>query len=315
VDKGQDREALETPGNRFLLYEDRPTNWDAWDIDPFALETARDCPPAHACAIATDSPMRAEVSFSRRLGKASTLEQRVRLDAGSRRLEFHTEVEWQEDERMLKVAFPVAVRALEATYEMQFGHARRPTHYNTPHDLARFEVPGHKWVDLSEHGFGVALLTDSKYGYHTFGNAMHITLLRAPSLPDPRADRGRHEFAYALFPHAGTWQEAGVVAQATCFNAPLLWARSASGPLSYFAVDDPNLVLDTVKRAEDSEALLLRLYEAHGGRGRARLRVALPFTRAVRCNILEEEGEELQAADGVVEIPYRPHQIVSLLLK
>jgi alpha-mannosidase len=144
---------------------------------------------------------------------------------------------------------------------------------------------------------------------------MHITLLRAPLSPDPQADRGRHVFAYAIFPHPGTWQDAGVVAQAHGFNAPLLWAAAAAGPASFFALDDPNLVLDTVKRAEDSEALLLRLYEAHGARGRARLRVGLPCSRAVLCNILEEEGEELPVVGGAVEIPYRPHQVVSLLLE
>jgi alpha-mannosidase len=315
VEKHSGREAMAGKGNLFLLYDDRPTNFDAWDIDPFALETARPCPAAETCQVAAASPLRAEVEFVRRIGSASTLRQRVRLESGAGRLEFHTQVDWSEANRMLKVAFPVQVRAMDATYEMQFGHIQRPTHYNTSYDLARFEVPGHKWADLSEHGFGVALLTDCKYGFHTYGNAMHITLLRAPKLPDPEADMGSHSFAYAVYPHPGGWQEAGVVAEGYCFNAPLLWTRASAGPTSFFSVDDPGLVLDTVKQAEDSQALLLRLYEAHGGRGLARLRVNLPFTSAVRCNILEEEGEALKAADGLVEIPYRPHQIVSLLLR
>ena len=216
---------------------------------------------------------------------------------------------------MLKVAFPVDVRAFNATYEMQFGHVERPTHYNNSYDLARFEVPGHKWVDLSEHGFGVSLLTDCKYGYHTFGNTMHITLLRAPKSPDPEADMGQHSFAYAVYPHQGSWREAEVVAEGFGFNAPLLWTRRAADPVSFFSVDDSNLVLDTVKKAEDSDALLLRLYEAHGARGVAELKVGLPFASAVQCNTLEEEGEPLAVVDGVVEIPYRPHQIVSLLLR
>jgi len=268
------RDAMAGKGNQFFSYVDKPTGWEAWDIDPWALETARACPGAESCEVILDSALRGEVAFTYKVGKHSTLKQTVRLDADSRRLEFHTKVDWQEDDTMLKVAFPVQVRATEATYEMQFGYTTRPTHYNNKHDLAQYEVPGHKWIDLSEHGFGVALLSESKYGYHTFGDTMHITLLRAPGKPDPRADRGSHTFAYAVYPHAGGWREAGVVAEGYSFNTPLLW--SGADPVSYFSVDDANLVLDTVKRAEDSEALVLRLYEAHGGRGTARVKVGLP---------------------------------------
>jgi alpha-mannosidase len=315
VEKDVEREALSGIGNQFLIYDDHPTAWDAWEIDPFALETAKACPPADSCAVVTRSPLRAEIEFSRKIGKESSLVQKVRLDAGARRLEFHTEVDWHESDKMLKVAFPVNARSLNATYEMQFGHVERPTHYNNSFDLAKFEVPGHKWADLSEYGFGVSLLTDCKYGYHTFGNSMHITLLRAPKAPDPEADMGAHSFAYAIYPHQGSWQEAGLVAEGYSFNAPLRWAASLSEPVSYFAVGDPNLVLDTVKKAEDSEGLLLRLYEAHGARGVAELTPALPFKSAVCCNILEESGEELQVIDGKILIPYRPHQIISILLK
>ena len=315
--KDGQREVMAEPGNKFLIYDDRPTAFDAWDIDPFALETAKECPPAESCALVEKSALRAEVEFTHRIGKSSALKQRVRLDAGAGRLEFHTEVDWSESSKMLKVAFPVEVRALNATYEMQFGHTERPTHYNTRHDLAKFEVPGHKWIDLSEHGFGLALLTDCKYGYHTFGNRMHITLLRSPKSPDPEADMGKHSFAYAVYPHQNSWQNAGVVAEGYSFNAPLLWIRSNDEPVSYFAVEDSNLVLDTVKRAEDADALVLRLYEAHGARGVAKLKVNLPCRSAVRCNTLEtaEKKGRLEIVDGVIEIPYRPHQIISLLLE
>ena len=313
VEKASGREAMAGRGNQLLTYVDKPTAWDAWDVDPWALETAKECPGAAAREVVGEAPLRAEVAFSHAVGKRSALKQVVRLDAGSGRLEFHTEVDWQEDDTMLKVAFPVAVRSMEATYEMQFGHTARPTHYNTRHDLARFEVPGHRWVDLSEHGFGVALLSESKYGFHTLGNTMHMTLLRAPGMPDPRADRGQHRFAYAVYPHTGTWQEAGVVAQGCGFNVPLQWCCAEE--VSWFSVDDPGLVLDTVKRAEDSDALVLRLYEAHGGRGTARVRVGLPFESAALCNTLEEAGEPLDVVGDEIVVPYRPHQIISLLVR
>ena len=313
VEKASGREAMAGRGNQLLTYVDKPTAWDAWDIDPWALETARECAGAESCEVVSQSPLRGEVTFSHKVGKKSNLKQVVRLDAGGGRLEFHTEVDWQEDDTMLKVAFPVQVRAMEATYEMQFGHTARPTHYNSMQDLARYEVPGHKWVDLSEHGFGVSLLSESKYGYHTLGNTMHITLLRAPGMPDPKADRGQHTFVYAVFPHQGSWQDAGVVAEGYRFNVPLLW--TGAEPASFFGVDDANLVLDTVKRAEDSDALVLRLYEAHGGRGTARVRVGLPMASVAQCNTLEEVGEALQIEGEEILVPYRPHQLISIMVK
>ena len=221
VDRATGREALAAPGNRLELYDDRPVAFEAWDIDPFHLETRQDCPPATSYEVVTDSPLRAEVAFERAIGEASTMRQVVRLDAGSRRLEFHTEIDWHEERTLLKTCFPLAVRAPNATYEMQFGYAERPTHYSTSHDRARYEVPGHRFADLSEHGFGVAVLTDCKYGYSCYGNELRISLLRASKSPDPEADMGRHEFAYAVLPHAGGWREGGVVAEAALFNQPL----------------------------------------------------------------------------------------------
>jgi alpha-mannosidase len=315
VELGSGREALAAPGSVLQVYDDRPTAFDAWDIDPFHLETAADCPPATSCEVTATGPLRAEVAFERPVGRASIMRQVVRLDAGARRLEFHCEVDWRESHTMLKVLFPAGVRSPDATYQMQFGCTERPTHYSTSHDLARYEVPGHRFADLSEHGFGVALLTDCKYGYSTYGNEMRISLLRSPTEPDPRADIGRHEFAYAVMPHAGGWREAGVVGEAARFETRLRWAPGAAEPHSFFSVDDPNLVLDTVKRAEDSDALVVRLYEAHSARGTARLRVGVPFTDAVSCNLLEDPGEPFETDGDEIVLAYRPHEIVSVLLR
>ena len=315
LEKGTDRETMSAPGNVFQIYDDRPTAYDAWDVDPFHLETERNCAPGRFVGIHDPSPLRVEVAFEHKIGTKSALRQVVRLDANSRRLEFHTQVDWQESNTMLKVAFPVNVRAMNATYEMQFGNAERPTHYNTMYDLARYEVPGHKWADLSEHGFGVALLTESKFGYSTFANTMRISLLRSPKVPDPKADMGLHRFSYAIVPHAGGWREAGIVAEGYRFNCPLLWAKSSAQPLSFFSVESENLVLDTVKKAEDSGDIVLRLYEAHGARGKAIIRTAIPFKRAVFCNILEEESGAAILDDGKIVVPYTPYQIVSVKLK
>jgi alpha-mannosidase len=254
------------------------------------------------------------VAFERPIGAASHTRQTIRLDAGAQRLEIHTAIDWHESHRLLKACFPLAVHAHTATYQIQFGAIERPTHFSTSHDLARFEVPGHRFADLSEHGFGVALLTDATYGYSCLGSELCLSLLRAPKWPDPEADIGRHEFVYALMPHAGGWQTAGVVAEAARLGSPIRWAAVAPGASAYASVEDPNLVLDTIKLAEDSDALVLRLYEAHGARGRATVRLGLPFSRAWRCNLLEDPGAELPVSDGAIEVDYRPWEIVSLLV-
>jgi alpha-mannosidase len=314
IEKATGRETLAAPGNRLELYDDRPVAFDAWDVDPFHLETRRDVPPATSYDLVSDSPLRAEVAFERAVGEASRLRQVVRLDAGSPRLEFHTTVDWHESHTFLKVCFPLAVRAPSATYEMQFGYAERPTHYSTSADRARYEVPGHRFADLSEHGFGAAVLTDCKYGYSCYGNELRISLLRAPKSPDPEADMGRHEFAYALLPHAGGWRKAGVVAEALRFNMPIRWWGGSIPEGSFAAVDDPNLVLDAVKRAEDSNAIVLRLYEPHGGRGTARLRLAASFDAARLANVLEDDAGPLEVEDGAIVVPYRPHQLVTVMV-
>ena len=173
-------------------------------------------------------------------------------------------------------------------------------------------MPGHRFADLSEHGFGAAVLTDCKYGYSCSGSELRVSLLRAPKSPDPEADLGRHEFAYALVPHADGWRDAGIVAEAARFNAPLRWVDGDVPDQAFAQVDDPNLVLDTIKRAEDSDALVLRLYEAHGGRGTARVRLTSPVDSARRANVLEDDGEALVADGDAIVFPYRPHEIVTI---
>jgi alpha-mannosidase len=314
VDKASGREALAAPGNRLELYDDDPVKFDAWDVDPSHLETRRDCPPAESWTQIAADPLRAEIAFERRVGERSRLRQVIRLDAGSRRLEFQTTVDWHESHTLLKVCFPLAVRATRATYETPFGTTERPTHYTTSFDRAQYEVPGHRFADLSEHGFGAALLTDSKYGYSCYGNELRISLLRSPKSPDPEADMGRHAFAYALVPHEGGWREAGVLAEAVHFNAPIRWTDGvATEPLA--EVIDGDLVLDTIKRAERSDQLVLRLYEPFGGRGVARVLLRAAFGEAKLANALEDELGDVTLEDGALVLPYRPHEILTVLVR
>ncbi len=309
------REALSGQGNALILYDDRPTQYDAWDVDPYHLEKSRPAAAAHACRVTRREALRAEVTFERKVGRSSSMTQVVRLEAQSPRLEFHNTVDWNESNTMLKAAFPLSVRNMNATYEMQFGAVERPTHFNDPAAVGKYEVPAHRWADLSEFGFGVALLNDCKYGYSTHGNMMHLSLLRSPQSPDPSADRGRHEFAYALMPHAGDWRSGGVVAEALRFNVPVLWAQgSPAAPRSFFEVDHASVMIDTVKQAEDSSAVVVRMYECHGGRGRATLRTTLPATQAAWCNVLEDVTGPATVRNGQVEFEFGPYQILTLRL-
>jgi alpha-mannosidase len=317
-DKTARRESIEPgqPGNTFVLYEDLPNAWEAWDMDVFHLEKKLPLAGAASAKVVASGPLRAAIAFDFSISSHSHIRQMVSLDALSARLDFACEVDWHEKQKFLKVEFPLNVRAQSATYEIQFGHVERPTHFNTSYDMARFEVPAHKWADLSESDFGVALLNDCKYGYAAHGNVLRLSLLRAPTYPDPQADQGLHQFRFALYPHTGSPQSAGVAEAAYRFNVPLLTGPSAGPDIqqSFFAVDNPALVVDTIKKAEDSDAMIVRLYEARGTRGSARLSSFLPFKSAALVNLLEDELAPLDWLDGGVELGFKPFEIITIRL-
>jgi alpha-mannosidase len=240
------------------------------------------------------------------------------LDAGSRVLRFECDVDWQEEHKLLKVAFPVAVRSPRATYEIQFGHVERSTHANTSWDQARFEVCGHRWADLGEAGYGVALLNDCKYGYDIRGSVMRLSLLRAPTHPDPTADRGMHRFTYALMPHPGDLRAAGVIAAAEDLNAPLRIVRGGPTPdrrRSLVETDTPQVVVEAIKRGEDSEAVIARLYEAWGGSCTVQVQTTLGATRAYLCDLLERNLEEVAIDGGAVQLSLAPFKVLTLKLE
>lgn len=315
-DKRHDREVLEAgqPANQLVLFEDRPVDFEAWDVEACHLENRSPLPAAKRARIIERGPLRAGLEFQYAFGK-SAMTQRVFLDRLEARLDFECDVDWRHRKRFLKVEFPVAVHAPEAAFEIQFGHVKRPTHFSSSHDMARFEVSGHKWVDVSEAGYGVALFTDSKYGYAVHGNVMRISLLRGSEAPDPTADLGRNFFRFALFPHAGTLQQAGVVRRACEFNAPWIPVAGEIERQSWFSIDSPHVVIDTVKKAEDSGRLIVRLYECHGARGKARLATSLPLAGATLTNLLEEPLEPLPVRDGEVELAFKPFQILTVCME
>ena len=318
IHKATERECIEPDqaGNTFVLYEDLPNAWEAWDVDIFHLEKTLSKNGAVSCHIGQTDPLRASLIFEYQLSSESWLRQEVSLDVLSERLDFSCEVDWHEQQKFLKVEFPLNIRAPHATYEIQFGHVQRPTHFNTSYDLARFEVPAQKWADLSEPDFGVALLNNCKYGYAAHRNVLRLSLLRSPRYPDPQADQGKHQFRFALYPHTGNPQSAGVTEQAYRFNVPLITVP-AGGPdieESFFSIDPPGMILDTIKKAEDSDALIVRLYESRGIRGKLHLTSALPVQSAMLVNLLEDEIAPLDWQNGTLELDFSPFEIITAQL-
>ena len=318
-DKRHRRETIEAgeKGNQYVLFEDRPAMWDAWDVDIHHLEKRRHVGEVKALRVIEKGPLRVTVEVELGISEQASLIQRISLSAESPRLDFEATVDWHEKDQFLKVEFPLALRSDYATYEIQFGHVRRPTHFNTTWDFARFEVSAHRWADLSEPGYGVALLNESKYGYACHGNVLRLSLLRASKSPDATADMGKHRFRYALFPHAGGPQLGGVIPEAAAFNQPLRVFATSAEPRSesFFALDNPAVVLDTVKKAEDSDALILRLYESHGAHQVARLDSRLPIRKASRVNLLEDGNEIVRATKGRINLTLRPFEVVTLKIE
>jgi len=316
-DKHAQREVLSGPGNLWQLHDDNPKRWDAWDLDLDYLESVTDLTALAEQGIDEAGGLRGAVHFTREFGK-SRFSQRMILDAESRVLRFECEVDWRESHKMLKVAFPVAVSANQATYEVQFGHLERPTHGDTGKAKAMFEVCAQRWADLGDGSYGVALLNDCKHGYDIHGSVMRLSLLRAPTHPDPTADQGWHRFTYALLPHAGDFRRAGVIEAAEDLNAPLraVFSDLPDGSAeSLIEVDTSQVVVEAIKRAEDSDAAIVRLYEAWGRGCRARVRTTLPASRAYLCDLLERKIEEVPVRDGVVELQLTPFKILTLKLE
>ncbi|MFP5322629.1 MAG: alpha-mannosidase, partial [Acidimicrobiia bacterium] len=309
-----DRDVLAGPGNVLQLFRDLPNTYDAWDVDEHTLRLAPELlTDVDHLEVVEQGALRVAVRVRRSFG-ASTLEQTYVLRAGSARIDVVTDVDWQERERLLKAAFPLDLRTDDARYEVQYGHVRRPTHRNTSWDAARFEVCAHTWADVSEPGFGAAVLNDGKYGHDCLGDAasttMRITLLRSACYPDPDADRGRHRFTYSLLPHDGTLHE--VLPEAWSLNVPARVVDADPTP-SVAAVDHPGVVITAVKAADDGSGdLVVRLHEALGGRARAAVTTAAVFSSAVRCDLLERPIAEPEAVDGGLALELRPFEVRTL---
>jgi alpha-mannosidase len=313
-DKTFEREVLADRGNQLWLFTDVPRQFDAWDIDETYTDEGTELLAVAEPELIEAGPVRAALRVIRRYEDIEIVQDYC-LAANSRRFDIATKVKWRGRRRLLRAIFPFAIHTHEVWSETAFGAVARPNHRNTPWDQARFEIPVHRWADLSEPGYGVSLLNNGKYGYSAHGNVLGISLLRGPIYPDPYADEGEHEFVYALFPHAGDWRN-GTVREAEEMHAPLrIIPASGSGWPSLFRFTEESLKLGSLKKAEDSEAIILRLYEPHGGRGKTTIESALPLQKAAIVNILEDETRELTIDDDHrITFGFKPFQVISLKL-
>jgi alpha-mannosidase len=313
--------APEQWANALVAFEDRPLNYDAWDIDIFYEEKPYPVQDVEGIEVVEHGPIRGGVEITRRFGN-STIRQRILIYNTLARIDFATEIDWHEHQMLLKAAFPVDINAPRATYEIQFGAVERPTHRNTSWDMARFETCAQRWVDLSEGDYGVALLNDGKYGYDVHNNVLRLTLLKSGVYPDPQADQGTHRFTYSLLPHTGDWRAGEVVRRAAELNTPLLAVRgqgTVSGnngvAPSFVTCDAQHVVLDTIKTAENGDGIMVRLYEAHNARGPVTLTFGQPVAHAERCNLLEEHASDVAFDGNTVRFRIKPFEIVTLRVR
>lgn len=312
-------------GNLLQIHPDQPNNWNAWDVDRFYLNTHVDLVEADEVSL-VDLGGGPAVRVVRSFG-ASRIVQTLRLDPDTKSLIVDTDVDWHESEKFLKAAFPFDVHADRVASEIQFGHIFRPTHTNTSWDQARFETAAHRWVHVGEPDYGVALSNTATYGHDVSRSTrddggttttLRLSLLRAPHYPDPESDRGEHHFTYVV--HAGV-AIAGAVEAGYRTNLPLRSVQGANAPAPLLTLDNPGVVVEAVKAADDHEReVIVRLYESLGVRASGTLTAGFDVDDVVETDLLERplshpSGALASHEGNQVSLKLRPFQIVTLRLR
>ncbi len=316
-----DREILKKgeKGNVLLAFEDYPAEYDAWELRRNYREKFWEIDDVSS--VETVDKGAAKGFRIRRKFLGSEIVQTVLLYDCTRRVDFVTEADWHTEHIALKAAFPTDINATRATYDIQFGNIERTTYENTSWDAAKFEVCAHKYADLSEDGFGVALMNDCKYGYDVHDGTMRLTLLRCPTFPDPDCDKGRHAFTYSVYAHDGAVR-ADTMQAAFLLNDPLRAAAIGANPGgdlpdsdSLVCADCADVVVETVKEAENSDEIVVRLYEGFNRRSHAKVRFGFDIRRAFLADLMENPVKELSVKDNAVELEFKPYEILTLLLQ
>lgn len=322
-DKEAGREVISGPGNQFQIFEDDPGyKFSAWDV-AYHLEEFRYAPELTSpWSLEANGPHFAVLKASWKV-LDSVIEQELWLYAGEQRIDFKTRADWHNHRKMWKVAFPLEIRTRTAVYDLPFGHIERPTTRNTSWEEAKFEVCGHKWADLSEGNYGVALMNNCKYGYDARENVLRLSLLRSPVRPDPGSDEGEHLFTYSLLPHRGGWREARVTRRAYELNSPALAVglQAQPGgelPESFCLVrpESESLIVEAVKQPEEGEGLILRSFDSLGTRGGIRFTAGIELAEVTSTDLMEEHvspvpvHEKRQFGDDYTPYEIKTHRLI-----
>ncbi len=303
--------------NRLIAYEDKPHNHDAWDIKCFYNEKFWTIDNVESCETVESGAVRTVIKVVRRFN-TSVINQYFVFYPHTARIDVNYVVDWKERDIALKVDYPVDVNTVKATYDIQFGNLERTTHNNTTWDFAQFEVCGHKWADLSDNSFGFSVLNDCKYGWTIKEGHIKPTLLRSATSPNNLQDREIHNFTYALYPHSGAVASSDVVDEGYSLNVPLYCTKTdaGSGELasswSLINTDKSNVIIETVKKAEDSDALIVRLYETWNMRTSCSVKFGKEVASASICNLLEEKDEALEVVGDIASLEFKPFEIKTL---
>lgn len=304
-------------GNQLVAYADYPMDYDAWEIDIYYKEKSWIINQVESAKIISHGQIRTTVEIIRKF-EQSVIKQHIHFYEDSPRIDFETWIDWQQEHVLLKTHFPVAINSLSATYDIQFGNVERSVHQNTSWDLAKFEVSAQKWMDISENGFGVALLTDSKYGYDADYQKMGLTLLKSATDPYQHADKGSHYFVYALYPHSGDVYHSDVIDQGYDFNVPLLIQEDISlrkAPELLLMWQNTHVILDTVKVAEDEDCLIYRFFETENKQDLIEIMLDQSVESVWECNLLEENIQNLPIDNHKIECIFKPFEIKTFKVK
>ncbi|MDU4325026.1 MAG: alpha-mannosidase [Clostridium celatum] len=322
IDKKSNREVLKEgqTANVLQAFEDKPMDYDNWDIDIYYDEKMWLVNDVQHIEVIERGNVRSTLEIKRKF-QDSTIIQKVYIYNDIPRIDFDTNIDWKESQVLLKAAFPVDINSNEATYEIQYGNVKRPTHRNTSWDEARFEVCGHKWVDLSEGNYGVSLMNNSKYGHDILDGVMRLTLLKSGILPNTTSDQELHNFIYSIYPHTGDYKDAGTVKMAYNLNVPLYskveeaHEGSLESKSSLVKVDKDNVIIEVIKKAEDSDELVIRMYECHNMRTNVTLEMISEIESVKECNLMETDISELSKDGNKVSFEMKPFEILTLKVK
>lgn len=301
--------------NVLQIFEDKPMGNDAWDIDIYYQQKGKEITNLTKFEVTENGNLKLIIEMEWKFDK-TLIKQQVIFYANNRRIDFKTWVDWKQVHQLLKAAFPVDIRSTYATYDIQYGNAKRPNNWNTSWETAKFETVAHKWVDLSEHNYGVSLMNDCKYGHDIKSNVLRITLLKAATEPDYLQDQEEHEFTYSLFPHTGDVIEGGTEKESFALNQPLTVCMGANEKeeYSFINLDNEYVELDAIKQSEDKKYLVVRFHEYSGAKQKVNVKFGFDIEGYMEADLMERPLEELKK-DKTISVNVKPYEIKTFLIK